>query len=303
MRIQKYSYLVLIFLIFSACAKMPIYHDLTEGEANEILVALQDRGISAQKLKEVKSQQVTWSIQVANKDASAAQKILVENNLPHKKELGFSGICKEKGLIPTPDEEKCRKVLALKGEIINSLEKIPGVIEADVVLNIPEISEFASETQASKRPTASAVLKVKKTPEGLEITEPKAQRFISNSIENLDPRDVSVVITYIQSPQDLSKIGSPKLVSIAGLMMDVSSKDTFKIYALSMLILLLGVSVALVLTLLKLTNLRKTMGVQTSHPSDFDMSNPQDSNHLLAGPDTNGVNPSQITSTGQANPK
>lgn len=301
MSIQKYSCLILVFLIFSACAKMPIYHDLTEGEANEILVALQDRGINAQKLKEVKSQQVTWSIQVANKDASAAQKILVENNLPHKKELGFSGICKEKGLIPTPDEERCRKVLALKGEIINSLEKIPGVIEADVVLNIPEISEFASETQPSKRPTASAVLKVKKTPEGLEITEPKAQRFISNAIENLDPRDVSVVITYIQSPQNSSQqAASAKLVSIAGLMMDANSKDTFKIYALSMLILLLGVSVALVLTLLKLTNLRKTMGV---NPSGFNPSQAQDSGHLLTGPDGNTVNQSQINSAGQISSK
>lgn len=301
MRIRKYNW-IFLFLLLAACSKMPIYHDLTETEANEILVALQDRGISAHKLKEVKSQQVTWSIQVANRDASAAQKILVENNLPHKKELGFSGICKDKGLIPTPDEEKCRKVLALKGEIINSLEKIPGVIEADVVLNLPEVSEFASETQASKRPTASAVLKVKKSPEGLEITEPKAQRFISNSVENLDPRDVSVVITYIQSPDDVNKQGgvASKLVSIAGLRMDIPSKDTFKIYALSVLILLLGVSVALVFTLLKLTSLRRQLGASGQ---DFSVNQAQDPNHLLSGPDGAAMNPSQIPAAGQTGPK
>ncbi len=297
MKIQFKKYFVILFLLFAACSKMSIYHDLTENEANEILVALQDKGIDAQKVKEVKSQQVTWSIEVPSKDASAAHKILVENNLPRKKELGFSGICKEKGLIPTPDEEKCRKVLALKGEIINSLEKIPGVIEADVVLNIPEVSEFASETQPSKRPTASAVLKVKKTPEGLDLTEPKVQRFISNTVENLDPRDVSVVVTYMQSPEDVLKSGTNlKWVAIAGLKMDVSSKDTFKIYALSILILLVGVSVALVFTLFKLTNLRK----QLSHGGgNVAMS----STHLLPGNDLKDVNPPQIAAGGNTLPK
>lgn len=292
--------LILIFLFFASCSKMPIYHDLTESEANEILVALQDRGIDALKVKEVKSQQVTWSIEVPRKDASAAQKILVENNLPRKKELGFSGICKEKGLIPTPDEERCRKVLALKGEIINSLAKIPGVIESDVVLNIPEISEFSSETQPSKRPTASAVLKVRKSTENLELTEPKLQRFISNSIENLDPRDVSVVITYIQNPEEVQKVsGGASLVSIAGLKMDVPSKNSFKIYALSILVLLLGVSIALVFSLFKLMSLRKQ--VQDNPSRGFGQTT--DGNNLLAPPDVNPNTQNQILAPGQTAPK
>lgn len=299
--LKKYrNWTLLLLLVLSACSKIAIYHDLNESEANEILVALQDRNIEAQKVKEVKSQQVTWSIQVLKKDASGAQKILVENNLPRKKELGFSGICKEKGLIPTPDEEKCRKVLALKGEIINSFKNIPGVIDADVVLNIPDISEFSSETQPSKRPTASAVLKVKKTAEGLDLTEPKIQRFISNSVENLDPRDVSVVITYVHTPEETLKLsGASKLVSIAGLKMDAPSKDTFKIYALSMLILLVGVSVALVFTLFKLTTLRKQVhGLGNAHSGMG-----TDSNNLLSAPDSAAGNPAQIPAAGQTTPK
>ena len=152
----RYKKFWLLFFVagFWGCSQMPIYHDLTENDANEILVALQDRGIEAEKIREEKSQEVTWSVQVSNKDGALARKVLVENNLPRKKQLGFSGICKEKGLIPTPEEEKCRRILALKGEIINSLERIPGVIDADVVLNLPEISEFAAETQPAKKPTA-----------------------------------------------------------------------------------------------------------------------------------------------------
>src|SRR4030095_5531462 len=196
----------LFLFVLTGCGKVPIIHDLVESEANEILVALADRGIEAEKAAVEKSQKISWSVLVAQKDTPAARKVLVENNLPRKKELGFSGICKEKGLIPTPEEEKCRKLLALKGEIINSLSRIPGVIDSDVVLNIPDVSEFATETQPSKRPTASAVLRVKKSSDVMmELTEPKIQRFISNTIENLDPRDVSVVITYIQPPEEVLK--------------------------------------------------------------------------------------------------
>jgi len=251
---------IMAAMMMAGCSQLPIYHDLSENDANEILVALQDRGIEAQKLREEKSQEVTWSVQVAKKDGPMARKVLVENNLPRKKQLGFSGICKEKGLIPTPEEEKCRRILALKGEIINSLERIPGVIDADVVLNIPEVSEFAAETQASKKPTASVAIRVRKTPEGMDLTEPKIQRFISNAVENLDPRDVSAVITYVVPPDEIIKKGpatGSKLVSIAGLNMDNASKDNFKIYALTVLFFLIGISVALVFSLLKMTRLRR----------------------------------------------
>src|SRR4030095_979443 len=135
----------LLVFVLTGCGKVPIIHDLVESETNEILGALADRGIEAEKVSEEKSQKISWSVLVLQKDTAAARKVLVENNLPKKRELGFSGICKEKGLIPTPEEEKCRKILALKGEIINSLSRIPGVIESAVVLHIPDLNRFAPD--------------------------------------------------------------------------------------------------------------------------------------------------------------
>ncbi len=283
--LKRYLGVIFILLAWSACSNMPIYHDLTENEANEILVVLQDNHIEAKKIREEKSQQISWSVEVSTRDAAAARKVLVENNLPHKRELGFSGICKEKGLIPTPQEEKCRRILALKGEIINSLSRIAGVIESDVVLNMPEISEFATETQGAKRPTASAVLRIRKNAEGMELTESKIQRFISNSVENLDPRDVSVVITYVESSLDAQKGARPSpTTSFAGLQMGASSQGTFKLYALIVLGLLVTVSAGLVFSVLKVLQLRKKLKlVQTGE--GVSVISPQDAK-LLSGPNT-----------------
>jgi type III secretion protein J len=263
-----FGFLSLAFL--AGCGREPLYQDLTEQDANEILVVLYRNGIDAVKQKVEAAQEVSYTVAVSRNDIQKARRILVESNLPRRRALGFSEICKEKGLIPTPEEEKCRKLLALKGEIINSLEKVPGVIEADVVLNIPEISEFSTETQTSKRPTASAIVKTRRDA-AYEITESRLQRFISNTVENLDPRDVSVIINFIEPPQEILNAGpvvpggvgpvGMKLATLAGLTFEEGSVNRFKIYAAVMLVLLIGVSAALIVHVIKLTKLRQELRV------------------------------------------
>lgn len=267
---------LILTLLLSACGKESLYQDLNERDANEILVVLYKNGIEADKIRVEGPQEVVYSIHVPKDKIQDARRILVDNNLPRKKELGFSGICKEKGLIPTPEEEKCRKLLALKGEIINSLERVPGVIDADVVLNIPEVNEFASEDAAKKRPTASAVIQVKKEGAGYEVREGNIQRFISNAVEDLDPRDVTVIISYVEPPQKVIAQGpqaapdggeaeatAPEgaLATIAGLTLHENSLRRFKIYAIVFLAILIAVSTGLILNVIKLTRMRQELKV------------------------------------------
>jgi len=266
-----WAFLMLFFLM--GCQKESLYQDLAERDANEILVVLFKQNIDATKVRVEKSQGVSYSIEVPKDQVQKARKILFDNNLPKSRQLGFSGICKDISLIPTPEQEKCRWLLGLKGEIINSLVQVPGVIEADVVLNIPEVNIFEPETQSSKRPTASAVVRVRRDAAGAEITEAKVQRFISNSVENLDPRDVTAIISFVDSgPEAIKPIqpttagkGAPvagaKLATIAGLTLQVDSVQRFKIYAIVMLVLLMGVSAALILNVIKLTKLRQELKV------------------------------------------
>ncbi|MCE9624512.1 MAG: hypothetical protein K8R69_03515 [Deltaproteobacteria bacterium] len=237
---------VLAFAIFflAACGQETLQQNLGEQEVNEILVVLYQNGVNAQKIKTESSQDISYSITVPKDQIQQARRILVENNLPKAKELGSEGICKEKGLIPTPEEEKCRKLLAKKGDIINSLQRVPGVIDADIVLNVPEISPFNTETQSNQRPTASAVIRVKKSPDGYEVTEARMQQFISKSVENLDPRDVSVIITFVQPPQEILAKGP----QVAG--GDIAGN-----------VKLAGVSAALILNVIKLTKMRQELKV------------------------------------------
>ena len=194
--------LLLVCLVAGAfaCKDVPVQHGLSELDANEIMVLFNRNGIKAQKESEEKNQLVTWNIVVKPSNADQARELLVENQLPRKISLGLDGVCKDEGLIPTPKREKCRELLAYKGELINSLERISGIVDADVVLTIPDKEEFLRDGETASRPTASVVLKSKMNADGtFPLRDEQVQRFVANAVPGLDPRDVAVILTPVSS--------------------------------------------------------------------------------------------------------
>lgn len=275
---KKTLALLLICLALYGCRKVALYHDLAEDDANAMLVALQTQGIKAEKLKETRQNEVFWVIEVDSSRIEEARKILVEHNLPRKKEAGLSGVYKEKGLIPTPDEQKARYLLAVKGEIINSLTKLPDVVDADVVLNIPTQDEFASPDAREKKPTASVVIKARPGVTGEALSESKIQQFVANSVENLNPRDVSVLISYIVVPKQgllpgqsvilpSTKEGvksspqeeNPSVTRVAGLEVVGESGTRLKIYLAAFFLILGGLGAGLVAMVIRSNRMKQEL--------------------------------------------
>ncbi len=268
------------------CGRTDLHHGLDENEANEILVMLHQNGIDARKEKEESAQEVSWKLSIAARDESKSRQILLANNLPRKKEMGLSGVYKDKGLIPTPDEQKARFLLALKGEIIKSLQKIPGVVDVDVVLNVPTENEFSDLDPVKRRPTASVVVKTRNDELVAQtVTEGKVQRFVANTVPNLDPNDVTVIVTRadtgapsiplhvptgptsVASAPSLEErtaedgsieplIAPADVVRVAGVQLARDSVTRFKFYIISLLLLLVGVSGFLLFNIMRLNRLR-----------------------------------------------
>lgn len=283
---KKHFLLALVLLAFVGCKQADLHHNLLEMEADEILNVLHQNGIDAEKEREMSGQEVSWKISVKEADMHRARQILIANNLPRRRELGLSGVYKEKGLIPTPDEQKARFLLALKGEIINSLRKIPGVVDADIVLNVPSTSEFAELDPVKRKPTASVIVKTRNDALVAQtVTEGKIQQYVANSVPNLDPNDVTVIVTRTDTgapataimgpsgtsptavspvpmgeedgliPSEIGPMGA-ETIEVAGVRMDPSSVARFKVYIIGLLALLMGVSVFLLLNIMRLNRLR-----------------------------------------------
>lgn len=279
---KSFFFALFCLFVFIACENMAVVHDLKERDANEILVVLAKRGIKASKESVEKNQEVTWIVKVNKKDATEARRTLVAHRLPRIRHGGLSGICQDAGLILTPKTEKCREILAFKGEIINSLESIPGVVSADVVLNLPDKEEFPDENTPPPRPTASVTLRVlKEASEQTKLTEGKVQEFVANGVSGLDSRDVAVIISYEETglyekvTQDdlgvaeeetktpLVSEASEELTSIGGLKLESESAKKFKLIAVMFLVLFLLLTGAFLFALLRIAKLKK-QGVFTA---------------------------------------
>jgi type III secretion protein J len=283
--------LCLVVVFLSACGEVALHHNLDEIEADKILVLLDKNDIRATKKKEIEGQTMSWTVLVPQKDSSMARRLLVENNLPHRPELGLSGVYSEKGLIPTPDEQRARFLLALKGEVVNALRKIPGVHEVGVVLNVPEEEEIRLGESENIRPSASVVLRVG-DPRMLhrELTEEKIKRFVANAIPDMDPNDVIVIISadegvsrpagvippsepFPSPPREPGPPGGPggdiavspgvssaesgELIDIAGIKLNRESVGKFRFYLVIFLCVLILLSAALLLTLFRFSRMRR----------------------------------------------
>lgn len=278
------SLLLLLCAVFVVgCQKAELYHDLAEEDANEILVLLTQNGIEAKKTREIRQNQVFWTIAMEPNKLAQARALVAQHNLPRHRPPGLEELYSKSGsLVQGSEEKKARFLLGLKGEIVKFLYRDPDVVSADVVLNVPSQEDLPLSAQKPQRPTASVVLKIRPTEQAMaNLTEAKVQRLVANAIENLDPRDVAVIITYtapppqgvlpgqsILLPSDIAKQG-PKgagepgkgpLVTIGGLEVSTASSGRLKVYFGIFLGLLALLSLGLIVSIAQAVRSRRALG-------------------------------------------
>lgn len=274
--------LPLVLVLLVSCSKTELYHNLTEDEVNEILVVLQENGISATKKKEIIQNEVTWTVAVESRDLPRARAILVERNLPRRKQRDISDVYSGDTLIETEGQQKAKFIIGMRGNVINALRKNPDVIDADVIVNMPDKDEFGSNDSAQKkRPTASLIIKIRPTAEAqATLTEARLQRVVASAIPDLDPRDVTVITSYVGgvpagglpgSPPPVITAGGPvtpliptispgksaQTVIVAGVEVAAESSNRLKIYLGVFLGLLALLSIALVVTIIHTHRVRQ----------------------------------------------
>jgi type III secretion protein J len=135
------------------------------------------------------------------------------------------------GLLPSPADEHLRREHALARELANTLERLDGVLEARLHLNLPALSPL--ERSKVFHPKAAALLVV----ESQEVSPDLAQvrRLLAAALPGLSPEHVEIEVS-------VSSRKKQKLVSIGPVM--VAEESAFLAKAISggllALVLLLG---------------------------------------------------------------
>lgn len=244
MKALRRAALVALPLLLASACQVELQHQLTEKEANEILVLLERKGISTYKEKEEGGRELTWKISVPKAHAATAAMLLKENELPRPRSPGFE-IFNRGSLIPTATEERAMFLQALAGELSKTLSSIDGVLDARVHINIPQSDDLADRS-ARPAPSASVLVKYRASAETGKkaapppVGEEQIQQLVARAVQELEAKNVSVVMTPAAVPGSV-EAGPPGVVDVLGIRMAADSVNAFR-----------GILAVLVLTIVAL---------------------------------------------------
>jgi type III secretion protein J len=246
--------LIALFGLSSCSSKTTIVTSLPDREANEIVVLLNSKGISAVKTPTAVSAtaggataaEQMWDITVPGSQITDALAILNRAGFPRFKSTTLLDLFGSQGLVPSDIQDRIRYQEGLSEQLASTIRKMDGILDADVQITFP------SDELPAKEITASVYVKhrgILDNPNSLAIT--KIKRLISSAIPGLTNENVSVVTDRalysdiaLQTPQQLEE--EKQFVSIWSIIVAKESANRFRLifYVFIIIIFLLACALA-----------------------------------------------------------
>ncbi|WP_144630584.1 type III secretion system inner membrane ring lipoprotein SctJ [Bordetella genomosp. 13] len=223
----------LVIVLLAACgSRVTLFSASTEGEANELLSALLDSGIRAEKTATKEG----VSISVDGSEVARALDILRARGLPRERFDGMGQIFRKEGLVSSPLEERARYIYALSQELTNTLSQMDGVLAARVHVVLPERGGVGETTT----PSTAAVFIKHQAGYNLDALQPQIRKLVTHAIPGLTEDRVSIALVSAQPSTQAAQNG-PALASVLGMQVDSGSATGLAV--------LLGVLILLVVLL------------------------------------------------------
>lgn len=241
-------------LILAGCeSNSVIITDVDEREANQIVVFLAGRGITAYKVSAPtggaagESAMPKFNISVEEGKVTEAMSLLSQNGLPRKKGTDLLTLFAKQGLMSTEREETVRYQAGLAEQIANTIRKIDGILDADVQISFPPETTGVPGVETNKKITASVYLKhqgIVDDPNSHLIT--KIKLLVSGSVTGLNVNDVTVISDrarltdmLLAKRADGMAIEPKEYVKVWGITVNKDSAGRFRFLFLVLLLLTL----------------------------------------------------------------
>ena len=232
MRWPRLLQLLLVFcslLLLNACVTHELQTDLSEQDAQEIVVLLNEHGIEASAAKGVgeKKGEEKWSVIVRGGDQNLARawRVLQENGLPREKDKSLEDVFANSGMIPTATEEKARLLVGISGEINRTLKSVAGIVDARTLVVLPDSSPLLDKSERVP-PTASVLIKYRG--QDIPLNEDDVKKLVARAVEGLQPENVAVVYKKIEPKKAVNRniiplLGNQEFLLAALVLLAISS--------------------------------------------------------------------------------
>ena len=215
----RWLFISLVVGTLSACSQQ-LYGGLDENAANQVVGALRNEGIAAEKTR---SGEDAWKVSVADDEFARSVQVLKRRNLPPQPFDGLGRVFKKDSLVSTPTEERARLIHAMSQELERSLMEMDGVLVARVHPVIPPHDPL----NPKKTPTSASVLVKYRAGSDIASREGMIRSLVSSGVEGLSYDDVRVLLVSAE-PQSavpdkpaLSKAVPPVFWGILGVLVGV----------------------------------------------------------------------------------
>lgn len=194
----------LAVVVLSACgSRVELMASMPEGEANEVMAALLNAGIRANKIS---GKEGMVGLSVDGAEVGRAVDLLRQRGLPRERFAGMGEVFRKEGLISSPLEERARYIYALSQELRGTIVQIDGVVAARVHVVLPE----RSTTNEPYTPSSAAVFIKHQEGYNLDTVQPQIRKLVTNSIPSLTPERVSIILISSQAPPEAIQASVPK---------------------------------------------------------------------------------------------
>lgn len=244
------------FLV-GGCA-VPVAAGLDEGDANRVVVALDQAGIDAAKDVDP-GVEGKFRVTVPRDDASRALATMADEQLPRTRSRGLLDAADRGQLVPSQAAEHAQLVAGLAGELERTLGNVEGVLAARVHMNLPVRDGFRDGPLA--KATASVLVEHRGTTPPL--AGESVQRLVAGGAPGLAAGDVVVVFV----PHAVRHAGGrPDVAHVGPIAVARGSMTTLKIALASLVALVLALAAASLVLYAKVARLRREQVPDPARP-------------------------------------
>jgi type III secretion protein J len=229
-KLWRLAVLACVLGLLAGCSRDVLYAKLDEQQANEVVAALINGGVDAQKRPAERGE--GWQVMVDRRDMPTAVAVLRDAGLPHQGIDSIMQMYKKDGFVSSPTEDKQRFIYAREQQLSHTLRQIDGVVDAYVYLSIPEKSPIEDKPVSG----SASVLIIARPNAGIESRAPDIKAAVMTGTEGLtDPSRVTVQF-FLRTPTEVAPAAARGGTLIGGLRGDLASILLFGFAGLAVLL-------------------------------------------------------------------